>query len=60
MLSTFVFKKCSEKIHSHLNIVIKSFKGFGWPSGGPALHQHWVNVSCYLVFLALEWKASPA
>ena len=66
-LSTFVFEKCSEKIHSRLIIVIRAKRvfmlEFCWPGvtdGGPALNQNWVNASCYLVFLAPGWEAPPA
>ena len=49
MLSTFVLKKCSEKIHSRLNIVIRAFRVLvgmmlaqrcrWWPSITSALGQ---------------------
>ena len=57
-LSIFVFNKCSEKRIFTIICVVKSLKGFGWNNvgpasdGGPTLHQHWANVSCYLVFLS--------
>ena len=67
-LSTFVFNKCSKKnIHDYTCICGYERKGFWlkycWPcvvDGGPASHQHWANVLCYLVFLAPEWKTSTA
>ena len=46
-LSTFVFNKCSEIIIFTNIFVVKNLKGFI-----PALHQHWADVSCYVVFLA--------
>ena len=51
-LSTFDFNKCSEKNIFTIILVVKSLKGFGWNGVGPALHQHWANASCYLLFLA--------
>ena len=65
-LSTFVFTECSKIIKFKIIFVVKSLKGFGWnnfgPASqtGPALHQHWLNVSCYLVFPAPGFERSPA
>ena len=57
-LNTFVFNKCSEIIIFTITFVVKSLKVLigimlaSVANGGPALHQHWANVSCYLEFLA--------
>ena len=45
-LSTFVFKKSSEKRYLTVIFVVKSLKGFGW-NNGPTLFHNWANVSCY-------------
>ena len=43
-LSTFVFKKFSEKNRFTIIYVVKSLRGFGWDNIGPG---NWANVSCY-------------
>ena len=55
-LSTLSLTRVQKKIVTII-FVVKSLKGFGWNNigsasvdGGPASHQHWANVSCYLVF----------
>ena len=66
-LSTFVFKKSSEKKIFTIIFVIRSLKGFGWNNVGPASHtvaQHYftfifTNVSCYPVSGLSGDKASP-
>ena len=48
-LSTFVFKKSSEKKYSRLYMV-KSLKGFGWNIVGPApqtVAQHYFTIHPY-------------
>ena len=46
-LSTFVFKKSSDKKKSTIIFVVKSLKGFGWNNVGPAsqtVTQHYFTI----------------
>ena len=58
-LSTFVFKKCSEKKHSRLIIVIRAIKGFGWNSVGPAsqtVAQHYISIGPMYCVIWCFWR----
>ena len=58
-LSTLSLTSVQKKIFTII-FVAQSLKGFGWNNVGPAVHQHWANVSFYLVFLVPGSEASTA